>query len=71
MSRKVSLPAVAPTRVSVPPPPIRIWLARFDQTQIRYPGKLEAQTTFATIRGRILYFRERALTQEESQAIRK
>ena len=51
--------------------PIRIWLARFDQTQIRYPGKLEAQTTFATIRGRILYFRERALTQEESQAMRK
>ena len=24
--------------------PIKIWLARFDNTQIRYPGKLEAQT---------------------------
>jgi len=51
--------------------PIRIWLARFDQSQIRYPGKLQAESTFATIRGRILFFRERALTQEESQAMRK
>jgi hypothetical protein len=51
--------------------PIRIWLARFDQTPIRYPAKLEAQTTFATIRGRILFFRERALSLEESQAMRK
>ena len=51
--------------------PIKIWLARFDNTQIRYPAKLEAQTLFATIRGRILWFRERPLTQEESQAIRK
>ena len=50
--------------------PIKIWLARFDQTPIRYPGKLEAQTFFATIRGKLLYFRERPLTQEESQAIR-
>ena len=39
--------------------------------QIRYPGKLEAQTVFATIRGRLLYFRERPLTQEESQAMKK
>ena len=51
--------------------PIKIWLARFDQTQMRYPGKLEAQTLFATIRGRLLFFRERPLTPEESQAIRK
>jgi hypothetical protein len=51
--------------------PIRIWLARFDQTQMRYPGKLEAQTLFATIRGKLLWFRERPLTQEESQAMRK
>ena len=50
--------------------PIKIWLAHFDQTQIRYPGKLEARTLFATIRGKILYFRERPLTQEESQAMR-
>jgi len=50
--------------------PIKIWLARFDQTQIRYPGKLEAQTFLATIRGKILFFRERPLTQEESQAMR-
>jgi hypothetical protein len=51
--------------------PVKIWLARFDQTQIRYPGKLEAQTFLATIRGRLLYFRERPLTQQESQAMNK
>ena len=45
--------------------PIKIWLARFDQTQIRYPGKLEAQTGFGTIRGQLLYFRERPLTPQE------
>lgn len=51
--------------------PIKIWLARFDNTQIRYPGKLEAQTLFATIRGRVLSFRERPLTPEEAQSIRR
>ncbi|MBY0319372.1 MAG: DUF3108 domain-containing protein [Reyranella sp.] len=51
--------------------PIRIWLARFDDTQIRYPGKLEAQTLFATIRGRVLSFRERPLTPEEAANIRR
>ena len=51
--------------------PIKIWLARFDNTQIRYPGKLEAQTLFATIRGRLLLFRERALTPAEAEAIRR
>ncbi len=38
---------------------MRIWLARLDQSQMRYPAKLEAQTGFGTIRGRILSFRER------------
>lgn len=51
--------------------PIKIWLARLDQTPVRYPGKLEAQTLFATIRGKLLFFRDRPLTQEESQAMRK
>ena len=51
--------------------PIRIWLARFDQTQVRYPGKLEATTGFGTIRGKLLYFRERPLTTAESQAMRR
>ncbi|WP_439613652.1 DUF3108 domain-containing protein [Reyranella sp.] len=51
--------------------PMRIWLARMDQSQMRYPAKLEAQTGFGTIRGRILSFRERPLTPEESQAMRK
>ena len=51
--------------------PIKIWLARFDNTQIRYPGKLEAQTLFATIRGKVLSFRERPLTPAEAEAVRR
>jgi hypothetical protein len=51
--------------------PIRIWFVRFDQTQIRYPGKLEAQTLFATIRGRVLSFRESPLSDEEIKAMRR
>jgi hypothetical protein len=51
--------------------PVRIWLARFDQTQIRYPGKLEAQTGLGTIRGKLLWLRERPMTQEEAQAMRR
>lgn len=48
--------------------PMKIWLARLDQSPMRYPAKLEAQTGFGTIRGKILSFRERALTPEEAQA---
>ena len=44
--------------------PMKIWLARLDDTQFRYPVKLEAQTCFGTIRGRLLSFRERPLTPE-------
>ncbi len=51
--------------------PMKIWLAHFDDTQVRYPAKLEAQTGFGTIRGKTLFFRERPLTPEESQAMRK
>lgn len=51
--------------------PMRIWLAHMDQSPMRYPAKLEAQTGFGTIRGRILSFRERPMTPDESQAMRK
>lgn len=51
--------------------PMLIWLARFDHTSIRYPGKLEAETGFGTLRGKILWFRERPMTQQESEAMRK
>jgi hypothetical protein len=51
--------------------PVRLWLARFDNSHIRYPGKMEAHTLFATIRGRILSFRERALTPAEAEAMRR
>ena len=51
--------------------PMRIWLARMDDTQFRYPVKLEASTCFATIRGRLLSFRERPLTPAEAEAIRR
>jgi hypothetical protein len=38
--------------------PMRVWLARMDETPLRYPVKLEAHTGFGTIRGRTLYFRD-------------
>ena len=38
--------------------PIRIWLARLDDTPFRYPVKLEASTGFGTIRGRLMKFQE-------------
>lgn len=38
--------------------PMRLWLARMDDTPFRYPVKLEARTFFGTIRGKTLYFRE-------------
>jgi hypothetical protein len=38
--------------------PMRVWLARMDETPFRYPVKLEAHTGFGTIRGRTLYFRD-------------
>ena len=37
--------------------PVRIWLARMDDTNFRYPIKLEAKTWLGTIRGRVLNFR--------------
>jgi hypothetical protein len=51
--------------------PVRIWLAHLDRTPIRYPAKLEAETGFGTVRGKLLWFRERPMTPEESQAMRK
>ncbi|MDI1286491.1 MAG: DUF3108 domain-containing protein [Reyranella sp.] len=51
--------------------PLKIWLAHLDNSQARYPVKLEAQTGFGTIRGKLLYFRERPLTPQESQAMRR
>jgi len=51
--------------------PMKLWLARFDQTPFRYPAKLEAHTGFGTIRGRLLYFRERPLTDQEAIAMRR
>ena len=51
--------------------PMKVWLARFDNSQVRYPAKLEASTGFGTIRGKLLFFRERPLTPQESQAMRR
>ena len=51
--------------------PIKVWLAHLDNSQVRYPARLEAHTGFGTIRGKILYFRERPLTPQESQAMRR
>jgi hypothetical protein len=38
--------------------PMKIWLARLDDTPFRYPVKLEASTGFGTIRGRLMKFQE-------------
>lgn len=38
--------------------PMKIWLARLDDTPFRYPVKLEASTGFGTIRGRLMKFEE-------------
>jgi hypothetical protein len=51
--------------------PVRIWLARFDNTPFRYPAKLEAEAAVGTARGRLLWFRERALTPAEGAAMQK
>jgi hypothetical protein len=40
--------------------PMKIWLARLDDTAFRYPVKLEASTSFGTIYGRMLSFKEAA-----------
>ena len=51
--------------------PIKVWLAHLDNSQVRYPARLEARTGFGTIRGKLLFFRERPLTPQESQAMRR
>ena len=51
--------------------PMKVWFARVDNSQVRYPAKLEASTGFGTIRGKVLWFRERAMTPQESQAMRR
>lgn len=51
--------------------PMKVWFARFDDSQIRYPARLEASTGFGTIRGKLLWFRERPLTPQESEAMRR
>jgi hypothetical protein len=38
--------------------PMKVWLARLDDTPFRYPVKLEASTGFGTIHGRMLSFKE-------------
>ena len=38
--------------------PMKIWLARLDDTPFRYPVKLEASTGCGTIRGRLMKFQE-------------
>lgn len=45
--------------------PMKLWLARLDDTPFRYPVRLEAKTGFGTIRGKMLFFRERPLTDQE------
>jgi hypothetical protein len=51
--------------------PVRIWFARLDNMAVRYPAKLEAELAIGTAHGKMLWFRERPLSAEESQAMRK
>ena len=51
--------------------PVRIWLARLDDTPVRYPARLEAETGLGTVRGTMLWFRERPMSAAESQAMRR
>lgn len=50
---------------------MRLWFARLDDSDFRYPVKLEAKTGFGTIRGRLLFFRQRPLTPEERAEMRR
>ena len=38
--------------------PMKIWLARLDDTEFRYPVKLEANSALGTIHGRLISFKE-------------
>lgn len=49
--------------------PVRLWFARFDDMPFRYPGRMEAETGFGTVRGKLLWFRERPLAAEGSQVL--
>jgi hypothetical protein len=51
--------------------PMKLWFARLDDLPFRYPVKLEAETGFGTIYGKMLYFRERPLTEEEKIAMQR
>jgi hypothetical protein len=51
--------------------PVRLWLAHLDDLPFRYPARLEAETALGTIQGRTLWFRERPLSPQEAQAMRR
>ena len=49
--------------------PMKVWFARFDESGFRYPARLEAKQSLGTVRGDILFFRERALSDSEKTAM--
>lgn len=51
--------------------PMKLWFAHLDDTPFLYPAKLEAQTGFGTIHGKLLWFKERPLTDEEKTAMQR
>ncbi len=51
--------------------PMKLWFARLDESQFRFPVKLEARTRFGTIRGTMLHFNQRPLTDQERAAMRR
>jgi hypothetical protein len=72
MDRSSSAPAPSLAWRSAPRErPIRLWLARFDNTAVRYPAKLEAEGVIGTARGKLLWFRERPLSPADGAAMQK
>lgn len=70
-SRRVAgeFQAARPETERQPPRPLRAWLAHLDSSNARYIARLEADTGFGTLRGRVTRFRERAFTDEDRAAM--
>jgi hypothetical protein len=51
--------------------PMRMWFAQLDDSTMRFPVRLEAETGYGTIRGKVVNYRQRPLTEEERVAMRR
>jgi hypothetical protein len=51
--------------------PMRMWFAQLDESTMRFPVRLEAETGYGTIRGKVVNYRQRPLTDAERAAMRR